>query len=743
MNWYHRTLLSYAPIFFVVFSVMIFALFSVINKSAQDQVQETQKAVMTQAIRTMDVNLRAVERTALKEMLNDGGLKSFFDAQDNKSMYDYFVLSQNLYALSQTLPFANSIYLYNESNRKVMTLNGLYAIDEFTDKAFLTERYGGPANAGWSEPRYYREFAFERDDMQVVSLVRRYPLSLEKQGALVVNVYLNDLNRFIREFMRHDSNTNIRLYTADFKPMGTGSGDASAGFDANDASVIRSGYTGWYMAFGGKFDYELSFARHLTDVWMLVGFVVIVAGLVGFTYVTHRNYKPIQSIAGKLGGPGRQKSAGPGRRGTRDELKFIESGINGLLDKTIEYEKNHKSDLLIKKKQWFVETMEGHRLFADEEWRANMEKLQLPAAARRFSTAVIELDRYASFTGQYSERDQYLFKYAIGSVLKEIADKETLSVWNEWIEPNQMGVLFIWNDFPHEERAVHTIRRLQEWMAEHLNFTVSAALGFPVAEIGELHRSYDEAKGNILFKPAFGASCLILKEHMRAKPEVQIFPHLQTINEISKCFRLGDRRWTTLLDGLFQTFRDNLFSRKEIGHVASYLIFQFHKEMMELPEEINAVWKQEYMPQLEAVVGRAELLDEYHDRMSALLVELETKLHDLRFRQRNHEMVLKAKAWIDEQYGDCDFSLNSLSDRLGVNPRYLSKLFKEQIGEKFIDYLIRIRMEKAKRLLLETNDSVQDVGEQVGYTHVISFHRAFKKLYDLSPGDYRHKEKLV
>lgn len=120
-----------------------------------------------------------------------------------------------------------------------------------------------------------------------------------------------------------------------------------------------------------------------------------------------------------------------------------------------------------------------------------------------------------------------------------------------------------------------------------------------------------------------------------------------------------------------------------------------------------------------------------------LLSELEPRVRAARYARNNHELICQVKVYIETHYFDSDLSLNRISDHFEMNPRYLSKLFKEEFGEKFIDYLLRIRLEEAQRLLLKTDLSVQHIAERVGYVHVISFHRAFKNALGIPPGDFR------
>ena len=82
-------------------------------------------------------------------------------------------------------------------------------------------------------------------------------------------------------------------------------------------------------------------------------------------------------------------------------------------------------------------------------------------------------------------------------------------------------------------------------------------------------------------------------------------------------------------------------------------------------------------------------------------------------------------------------SLSYIADLYGIRDSYLSKLFKENLGENFIDYLLRKRLEEAARLLRETDLTVKQVVTSVGYSDATSFAKKFSKKYGVTPGIYK------
>lgn len=96
------------------------------------------------------------------------------------------------------------------------------------------------------------------------------------------------------------------------------------------------------------------------------------------------------------------------------------------------------------------------------------------------------------------------------------------------------------------------------------------------------------------------------------------------------------------------------------------------------------------------------------------------------------------KLYIEENY-----STTNLEDAAGfmkMNPYYLSKYFKKMAGEGFLDYLTRLRMEKAQHLIQKVGLTINQIGTIVGYSNPNNFSRAFKKYYGKSPGSYTHDE---
>jgi two-component system response regulator YesN len=106
-------------------------------------------------------------------------------------------------------------------------------------------------------------------------------------------------------------------------------------------------------------------------------------------------------------------------------------------------------------------------------------------------------------------------------------------------------------------------------------------------------------------------------------------------------------------------------------------------------------------------------------------------------RKVESRIVVLAKRAIHERFADPEFSLEAASERAGVSKNHLSFEFSRETGETFTEYVARVRIDEAKRLLATTSLLVYEVGERVGYPSVEHFSRLFKKVAGVSPVKFR------
>ncbi len=130
---------------------------------------------------------------------------------------------------------------------------------------------------------------------------------------------------------------------------------------------------------------------------------------------------------------------------------------------------------------------------------------------------------------------------------------------------------------------------------------------------------------------------------------------------------------------------------------------------------------------------KAVLKDDYSN------IKLDNHNTDKNLSNVSNEMndILKpAIKYINENFHE-KITLDDLANICFITPGYFSKLFYRETGEKFSDYLTRIRIENAKKLLKTTDKTVQEISMEVGFNDAGYFSRRFKAFEGITPGNYR------
>jgi len=128
---------------------------------------------------------------------------------------------------------------------------------------------------------------------------------------------------------------------------------------------------------------------------------------------------------------------------------------------------------------------------------------------------------------------------------------------------------------------------------------------------------------------------------------------------------------------------------------------------------------------------------EKESQTRAMILELTEAVREARNRNLQYSSpVRKAVEYIRLNYSQ-EISLEMLSAHVSLSESHLSHLFKKEVGLSVVEYIVRLRCEKAAELLRGTSDSVQDISACVGYLDSSYFVRVFKKRYGITPTAYR------
>ena len=106
-------------------------------------------------------------------------------------------------------------------------------------------------------------------------------------------------------------------------------------------------------------------------------------------------------------------------------------------------------------------------------------------------------------------------------------------------------------------------------------------------------------------------------------------------------------------------------------------------------------------------------------------------------RRNSGEATVQAAMDYIESHSAEKFSLKAISEALFINGSYLLRLFKSRTGQTLLGFHNRVRCERAQALLRDTEKSISEVGEAVGFVSSAHFSHVFKKIVGMTPTQYR------
>ena len=121
--------------------------------------------------------------------------------------------------------------------------------------------------------------------------------------------------------------------------------------------------------------------------------------------------------------------------------------------------------------------------------------------------------------------------------------------------------------------------------------------------------------------------------------------------------------------------------------------------------------------------------------LDAMIAELLARIKEERLPEKNPE-IRAAMEYMAQHYQQ-EISLADIAAAVAISPGYLSKLFKEYRNQTVMDFLERIRIDKALQLIKETGVSIKEIALRVGYRDPNYFSKVFKKVTNSSPTEIR------
>ena len=397
----------------------------------------------------------------------------------------------------------------------------------------------------------------------------------------------------------------------------------------------------------------------------------------------------------------------------------------------IEEKNKINESLSILKDKFLVDLVAGKVKISDEETKVKLEQFNLPQEEGRYCIVIVSMDNYDYLSRQMPDETDIKLS-GIKEALKKLDDEGT-TVSSFTYDNNiiVLGALGKSGDTP--EQAAEDIFAM---LPEDIRAAFSLGAGECVSKITEIDTSYKSALKNLELR-FYKFERNIFAEPKKANNFTFItFQDIyNTITEkIKDHFYAGKKELLiNSLDALALRFSEKMISPHEVTDILTKVYLKIESESTVFKQICSEIYGLKFsytdtLKTFDCLQQMIEFTAQYYSDIADKMKECSSI--------KSKEIVERVKRYILNNYKK-DLSLKEVAEIVYLNPNYLSEIFKCRTGENFIEYITRIRIDHAKKLLRDLGYKTYQVGQMVGYEDPSYFSKVFKKTVGVSPSRYR------
>lgn len=522
--------------------------------------------------------------------------------------------------------------------------------------------------------------------------------------------------------------------TSDALEQGQINGDAYTIFHE---TLPTAGWT-LYSATPHSFFQEQSTA--VQKIVLIICALALLVGLLLSGVMTKLIYSPLKRLVANI-----RHLAGQGEDSAANEYGIIDTALNSLSDKVSTLEENIRATGPLVKRNVVLKLLQGDPVDPFSKERLLSENLF--GEADSFRCLLLQVGRRNGMPKD-SESDQSTDRAEIVARLERIEMPGAL-IAAEALADGQIAAIIARNvrRSGATTAAADTANRGDDWMrtlAERLLAscetstvrTVQLAWGSEVQRTEALHLSRSEAESRMKYayflpeRPLLDDDCLSEREDSQDEIPQPVLARFRD--------KLPGRQFDEIaaaIDGLTEAVREGNYPADYCHFILSNTVFAYSDYLKSIRYKQPGGGRPDLHRQYVGLSHIDEFRDWLLDSVRTFLTETEK-----RSGERATDTLESARQYI-EQHLHGDLSLEAVSSHVFISAKYLSRLFKEELGVTYTEYVTKRRMETAKVLIERGGATVEQIAGSVGYSTTAYFIKKFKEAYGCTPGNYSRENR--
>ena len=472
-----------------------------------------------------------------------------------------------------------------------------------------------------------------------------------------------------------------------------------------------------YYASAIPFDY---FWKQLFQLRTICGISIVVCCIVSVLIAyrnTLRTYRPVEKVVNRLS----EQADIDYDEKIHTEFEYVTYLFERREDEWKEMQKKLRKSENLSRDRFLMSLMEGTAQ-AELEESGELQKNGILFCSGRFWVAALQVK---------TEDKTELLSFIIRNVFEELCNRK-----HRGYVITNFGMRYLVLMNPGETVGLEELEQILEEGRYFLNQYYKLDMSIAVSDIHEgidaIPGAYDEAIKALRYRYLLGNKHIIEYRQIKNREFCYSSSGESKLSNMVKAYIGGQSEQKNA-----DLFMKEIFFMQKINQEASMETvecFQFEFSNAVSRAMISMGYTSEERGAMVKGMLSEPTLELFRQRCVFLLEELCKKEQEKMYQKDICELI---KRCIEEHFSEPDLSIAMVGEYIGLSGAYLARMFRTRYGISMLNYISEIRVNQAKKVLLETKKSIKEIAEENGFLSSNVFIKAFKKQEGVTPGAFR------
>lgn len=397
--------------------------------------------------------------------------------------------------------------------------------------------------------------------------------------------------------------------------------------------------------------------------------------------------------------------------------------------------KHYHESLPVLKDKYLTQLITSKATYEDKiQKRLSLLGIKLQGSVFSVAVADINADKNPAWN---QDEDFELLKFAVLNMAQEIMEK--YGAGEVFIYADNLVMILRSEDdkSAFNGKSFLILEELRQTIEKYIKVDIAIGIGHVCDSVSKISDSYKSALSALDYKLIIGGNKVIFIDDLEPPTSDPILFDEEKERLLVSSIKFGSEQDVTqFVELLFKEIGSSKISLKDCQLLIIDIVAVISKIARDAQVDMGSVIGP--IQNLFVEVFKFTTLNDMQQWIDGICIKL---MNQVRGKRQNSTAALleKAKDYIHQNYSDNTLSIQKLSNYLHISSSYLSLIFKKEAGVTFLEFLVRIRLEAAQELMLDSDMKIAEIAERIGYPDLNYFSYFFKKNYGLSPREYRNK----